>query len=199
MEDKELQVPNSIKSMLEETSLNSKKVYDGKLLQVYLDEVKMPDGSLSTRDWIKHPGASAIVPVFEDGTIMLLKQFRYPSRKVFAEVPAGKLDPGEKPEATARRELTEETGLISTNLSSVGYFYPSIGYADEIIHVYVAWGLSQQEQKNDDDEFILNYRLPFSDALKMIESGEITDGKTICSLTKAYLWWVRNSPFTVNF
>lgn len=189
----------SPEDQLRETTIESEKVYDGKLLQVYFDKVQLPDGSESTRDWIKHPGASAVVPVFEDGSIMLVKQFRYPPRELFIEVPAGKLDDGELPEVTARRELTEESGLTCSNLIHTGSFYPAIGYADELIHIYAAWGLKMEEKNSDDDEFLLNYRIPFSEALNMIESGEIHDGKTICALTKTFLWWRKHGPFEINF
>ena len=199
MQDNEMSFSNTIKSQLEEKKHSSERVYDGKLLQVYVDDVILPDGTHSTRDWIKHPGASAVVPVFEDGTIMLLKQFRYPPRKIFIEVPAGKLDPGDSPEETAERELQEESGLICEYLEPVGSFYPAIGYADEIIYVYVAWGLTQKGQNNDDDEFLLNHRISFSKALQMIETGEISDGKTICSLIKAHLWWKKHNPFNIDF
>lgn len=199
MEDKEQLSGDQIKAILEEKPLSSENVFDGSLLKVYVDEVKLPDGTTSTRDWIKHPGASAVVPIFEDGSVMLLKQYRYPPRRIFIEVPAGKLDPGESPEATAKRELSEESGLIFNKLVKTGEFYPAIGYADEVIHIYVAWGLSQQNRKADDDEFLLNYRIPFSEALKMIESGEISDGKTICSLTKTWFWWRKNGPFKIDF
>lgn len=184
---------------LKEFTLDSTHVYNGPLLQVYVDEVKLPDGSRSTRDWIKHPGASAIVPVFEDGTVMLLKQFRYPAREIFIEVPAGKLDEGESPDNAARRELTEESGLICTNLQKTGVFYPAIGYADEIIHVYAAWGLTMKEQDVDDDEFVIPTRIRFADALRMIGSGEIIDGKTISALIQTQMWWEKNTPFPVDF
>jgi ADP-ribose pyrophosphatase len=199
MENNDLHSREMLKSLLEEKKISSEKVYDGKLLQVYVDEVKLPDGSRSTRDWIKHPGASAVVPVFQDGSVMLLKQFRYPPKLIFNEVPAGKLDPGDSPEETARRELQEESGLICNHLELAGSFYPAIGYADEIIYIYVAWGLTQKEKNSDEDEFLLNHRIPFSEALMMIASGEISDGKTICALFKAHLWWKQNNPFGVDF
>lgn len=198
MKDKDLSQSNETDSQLTEKPVSSQQVFDGKLLQVYLDEVKLPDGSRSTRDWIKHPGACAVVPVFEDGSVMLLKQFRYPPRQTFIEVPAGKIDPGEDPDLTARRELEEETGLTAENLYHAGSFYPAIGYADEIIHIYTAWGLSEKTKHVDDDEFILNYRVPFSKVMSMIDTGQISDGKTICSLTKAWLWWKKHEPFKVD-
>lgn len=196
MKDSDL---NKHSAQLLEKPLNSKHVFDGKLLQVYYDEVELPDNTTSSREWIKHPGASAVVPVFEDGTIMLVKQFRYPPRKIFIEVPAGKIDPGETPHSSAKRELLEESGLSCEHLENAGSFYPAIGYADEIIHVFVGWGLTENKQNVDDDEFLLNYRIHLSEALNMIGSGEISDGKTICALTQAWMWWQKNKPFDVNF
>lgn len=198
MEYKDLRTSSQTDSFLSEKKLSSKKVFDGKLLQVYSDQVELPDKSTSVREWIKHPGASAVVPVFEDGTIMLLQQFRYPPNKTFIEVPAGKIDAGEDQKTTAKRELFEESGVKCENLKEVGSFYPAIGYADEIIYVYVGWGLTEESQSVDDDEFLLKYRIPFSKALNMIKTGEISDGKTICSLIQASLWWKENAPFEVD-
>ena len=198
MKDNDLTDSKKASSQLAEKKLTSKNVFDVKLLNVFLDEVELPDKTTSAREWIKHPGASAVVPVFEDGTIMLLKQFRYPPRKTFIEVPAGKIDPGESAISTAERELLEESGVTCKHLEKAGSFYPAIGYADEIIHIYVAWGLSVQGKNEDDDEFVINHRIRFSEALRMIETGEIDDGKTICSLFHASLWWKRNHPFEID-
>lgn len=182
-----------------EVQKSSHNVYDGKLLNVYVDNVLLPDGSASTRDWIKHPGASAIVPVFEDGTIMLIKQFRYPPRRTFIEVPAGKIDSGESPKSTAKRELIEETGIRCEFMQKTGSFFPAIGYADEEIHVFIAWGLTQSDQDVDEDEFVIKHRVPFSEALKLIYKGDIQDAKTICSIIQAHQWWLKNKPFPINF
>ncbi len=199
MTKKKIDASTGIQKQLTEKKISSKHVFDGKLLQVYVDDVQLPDGTTSTRDWIKHPGASSVVPVFEDGTIMLLKQFRYPPRKIFIEVPAGKLDEGESPAKTAERELLEETGISCSSISDAGSFFPAIGYADEEIFVFVAWGLTEQAKSVDDDEFVLNHRVSFAAALEMIATGEITDAKTICSIIKAKLWWEKHEPFPVDF
>ncbi len=190
-------IRNSCK--LVEKKIDSKNVFKGKLLDVYYDRVKLPDDKQSSREWIKHPGACAVVPVFDDGTIMLVQQFRYPAGQIFYEVPAGKIDPGESQERTARRELLEESGLFALNLEYAGHFYPGIGYSDEIIHIYVAWGLTSEKQNVDEDEFLINYRIDFAEGVEMINRGEISDGKTICSLLMAREWWIKNEPFRVDF
>lgn len=175
--------------LLIEKKLNNKEVFKGKLLHVFYDEVKLPNGTVSSREWIKHPGACAVVPVYENGDIQLLRQFRYPIKQIFWEVPAGKIDEGEEPDETAKRELREEAGLTAQNLVYVGHFYPGIGYSDEIIHIYVAWDLKKVPQKVDDDEFVTRHRLPFSEAIDRVHSGEINDGKTLICLLRAWKWW----------
>jgi ADP-ribose pyrophosphatase len=181
-----------------ETTLKSKEIYDGRLLNVFVDTIRLPDGSQSTRDWIRHPGACAIVPVFDDQTVMLIQQFRYPMKQIFYEVPAGKIDSGESAESTARRELEEECGLICNNLDYAGHFYPGIGYSDEVIHVYVATGLKEISSKTDDDEFVINHRIPFKEAQQMISDGIISDGKTICAFNRTINWWKKNNPFPLD-
>ena len=173
---------------LVEQKLSSRKVFDGKLLQVYVDEARLPDHSKSGREWIKHPGACAVVPIFENGDIMLIRQFRYPMAQIFYEVPAGKIDPGETPDETAKRELLEEAGIESNKLDYIGHFYPAIGYADEIIHIYAAQQLSQIQQNTDADEFLENERIQFEEAIHMISTGEVNDGKTIVCLTRVWGW-----------
>lgn len=199
MKKKESSNSESIPSSLIEKKKSSKQVYDGKLLKVFYDEVILPDQTFSSREWIKHPGACAVVPVFEDGTIMLLKQFRYPPRKIFIEVPAGKIDPGEDPIRTAERELLEETGVECRHIIQTGSFYPAIGYADEIIHTYVAWGLTIKEQNVDEDEFLQPYRITYQKAIEMIASGEISDAKTLSALVQTKMWWEKKGPFPIAF
>lgn len=170
---------------LKEQKLSSTEIYDGVLLHVYSDEVRLPNGETSIREWIKHPGASAVVPIFDDGDVMLIKQFRYPLRKVFYEVPAGKIDSGENPEKTAARELKEETGITFNDLISLGDYHPTIGYSDEIIHLYLARNVKLTDNQADDDEFIIPEKIPFSEATEMAYSGKITDGKTIAALLRS--------------
>jgi ADP-ribose pyrophosphatase len=174
---------------LVEQKLSSKEVFKGKLLHVFLDEALLPDHSRSTREWIMHPGACAVVPVFENGDIMLIRQFRYPMKQIFWEVPAGKIDPGETQDETALRELKEEAGLVTTDFDYVGHFYPGIGYSDEVIHIYLAWNLKTTDQQTDDDEFVIKERIPFSEAIEMVHTGEINDGKTVICLLRAWELW----------
>ncbi|TNE74324.1 NUDIX hydrolase [bacterium] len=176
-----------------ERRISTEQVFSGKLLDVRRDLALLPDESKSTREWIKHPGATAIIPVFENGDILLLHQFRYPLSQIFIEVPAGKLDPGETPDQTGIRELAEEAGLQCTQFDYVGHFYPGIGYSDEIIHIYLAQGLSEVPEKTDDDEFVEPFRVPFSQAVEWALNGTISDGKTIISLLKAWDWWQKNT------
>ncbi|XWN36836.1 MAG: NUDIX hydrolase [Balneola sp.] len=181
--------------VLIEKQKSSKKVFNGKLLHVYYDEVILPDNTTSSREWIKHPGASAIVPFFENGDVMLINQFRYPAKKIFLEVPAGKIDKGESPEETALRELKEETGLNAKEVHYVGHFFPAIGYADEVIHIYVAMDMELIEDSTDDDEFVQKERIPFSKAIELVHSGEINDGKTICCLLRAEMFLKKTGRF----
>tara|TARA_R110002126_G_scaffold1440_4_gene8271 strand:+ start:715 stop:1269 length:555 start_codon:yes stop_codon:yes gene_type:complete len=178
---------------LTEITKSSKEVFNGKLLHVFYDEAQLPDGGLSSREWIKHPGASAIVPVFDNGDVMLIHQFRYPSRQIFLEVPAGKIDKGENPHQTAVRELKEETGLRAGELHYAGHFFPAIGYADEVIHIYIAKDLSLDKDATDDDEFVQKERIPFQQAIDLVHKGEINDGKTICCLLRAEHYLKSNS------
>jgi ADP-ribose pyrophosphatase len=175
-------------SKLIEKKRSSDQVYDGKLLKVFVDEVELPDGSSSTRDWIKHPGACAVVPIFDNGDILLIEQFRYCCKQVFIEVPAGKIDKNESPDKTAERELKEETGILADNIHYIGHFYPAIGYSDEVIHIYAAKNLKVEHQNPDDDEFVTLLRIPFTEAMQMIETGEITDGKSIVCLQRVWNW-----------
>lgn len=172
-----------------EKKLSSKEVFNGKLLHVFFDKASLPNGEEGTREWIKHPGACAIVPVFENGDIMLIKQYRYPMGQIFWEVPAGKIDKGETQDTTAYRELEEEAGLKAKKLKYIGHFYPGIGYSDELIHIYLALGLERSEQNMDEDEFVLKERVSFKEAMNMVYSGEINDGKTIICLVRAWRYW----------
>ncbi|MEO1023733.1 MAG: NUDIX hydrolase [Bacteroidota bacterium] len=180
-------------SELVENLHSSTEVFKGKLLHVYYDEARLPDGAMSTREWIRHPGACAVVPLYANGDILLIRQYRYPVKQIFWEVPAGKIDPGEVPDETALRELKEEAGAVTSSYEYVGHFYPAIGYSDEVIHIYAGWDLTELEQETDHDEFVIKERLPFKEAIEMVHNGQINDGKTIICLLRVWEW-VQSNP-----
>ena len=171
---------------LTETRLDSVPVYDGALLHARRDTVRLPDGGTSVREWIAHPGASAVVPLFENGSTVLIRQFRYAPGREFLEVPAGKLDrPGEDPAEVARRELLEEVGLHAGALTPLGPTYPCIGYSDEVIHLFLGESLTEGTAHVEDDEFVVPVRLPLAEAVRMARAGEILDSKSCVALLLA--------------
>ena len=157
-------------------------VYQGSLLKVHRDIVRLPDGSEGTREYIRHPGAVAIVPLFDDGRVLLERQFRYPHRKDFIEVPAGKLEPDEPHLATAKRELLEETGYTAKQWKRIGIIHTAIAYTDEGIEIFLARKLSLGERKLDAGEFLETLIVDFDEAIAMIRDGRITDAKTVAAL-----------------
>jgi ADP-ribose pyrophosphatase len=163
-------------------------VYDGVLLKVRRDVVRLPDGSQGTREYIRHPGAVAIVALFDDGSVLLERQFRYPHRRDFIEIPAGKLEPGEPQLDTAKRELLEETGYVARHWTRLGVIHTAIAYSDEAIHLFLARGLTPGERKLDQGEFLETLVRPFDVALEMIRAGEISDAKSVAALLWANTW-----------
>jgi ADP-ribose pyrophosphatase len=170
---------------LDEHYISNERVFSGRLLKVELDHVKLPNGSESTREYIRHPGAVAIVPVLEDGSIVLVKQCRYPLSTVMWEIPAGKLEKGEDPCLAALRELEEEAGLKANRVELMFEVYPTPGYSNEIIRIYRAWDFTQTQMNLDEDEFLSGEWIPIPRLKQMIASGEIKDGKTLIALLKA--------------
>ncbi len=167
---------------LYEYPLNSTKVYTGKLLHVHRDEVRLPDGKTSVREYIRHPGAVVILPLTSSGELILERQHRYPLGRDFIEVPAGKIDPGEQTLACAQRELLEETGYKAQDWRYVATVYPCIGFADERLVYYLAQDLTFEGHQRDEDEFLEIFSLPVAQALTMVQSGEICESKTIIGL-----------------
>lgn len=172
-------------SDLTEETIDFEWVYRGKLLHARKDMVRLPNGGTSSREYITHPGAAVILPVFENGDVLLERQHRYPCRRDFIEVPAGKLDPGESHETCAHRELIEETGYRAGEMTFLFEFYPAIGYCDEIMYFYLARDLEFVGHARDQDEFLDILRIPFTEAMDMIRRGEICETKT----TTALFWW----------
>jgi ADP-ribose pyrophosphatase len=167
---------------LEEKRLGGEVVYSGRLLQVHRDRVRLPDGAESVREYIRHPGAVAIVALFDDGRVLLERQFRYPHARTFIEIPAGKLEPGEDHLETGKRELLEETGYVAKAWRKLGHIHNAIGYSDELIEIWLARGLEMREQALAEGEFLEVFSLPLAEAQAMARDGRITDVKTIAGL-----------------
>lgn len=168
---------------LSETQLESSQVYRGKLLDLRLDRVRLPDGKESTREYVLHQGAVVIIPVLDNGDLIFERQFRYPLRRAFLELPAGKIDPGEDIRDTAIRELLEETGHTADEWRYLGVMHPCIGYSNERIEIFMARGLRRESgQRLDHGEFLDVLSLEMDEALQAVREGRITDGKTITAL-----------------
>lgn len=168
---------------LTEHRVSGEEVYGGVLLHVQRDAVRLPDGRVATREYIDHPGAVAIVPVLDDGRILLERQFRYPIGREMIELPAGKIDPGEDPLGTAQRELLEETGHRAREWRHIGTIHPLVAYSNERIELFLARGLAEEHAGAlDEGEFLETFALPLADALAWIRDGRITDSKTVSGL-----------------
>ena len=167
---------------LEETPLAGEWVYDGALLHVRRDTVRLPDGGTATREYVVHAGAVLILPVLSDGRLVVERQHRYPLNRVFLEFPAGKLDPGEAPLATAQRELLEETGYTAARWWRLGVIHPIVSYSTEAIEFYVAEDLTHVGRRLDDGEFLDVLTMSGDAMLAALDRGDITDAKTVAAL-----------------
>ncbi|HMA61165.1 MAG TPA: NUDIX hydrolase [bacterium] len=165
-----------------EIRLNGEKVFSGDLLHVYRDEVQLPDGIKSKREYIKHPGASVIIPYTEDGKIILIRQYRYPTQQMMLELPAGKIDPGENPEESIDRELAEETGFGAHFIKKLGKIHSCVGYSDEIVHLFWGSSLYENNLEEDEGENIVKVPMAIDKAMQKVLTGEITDAKTTIGL-----------------
>lgn len=176
---------------LAEVFVSGEDVFKGKLLHVVRDTITLPNGRTGSREYIKHPGAACIVAEFEDGKLLLERQYRYPMGKVMIEFPAGKLDRGENPLVAAQRELKEETGYWARSWHTLGHMHPLIAYADEIIHIFHANGLVQGNAKLDPDEFLELFSATPEEITAMIADNRISDGKTIVAF---FRWQLLRRP-----
>ena len=165
-------------------------LYRGKVVDLFVDTVRLPSGRNVIREVVHHPGGVVAVPVLNDGRLLLIRQFRYPLQKYILEFPAGKLDSGQSPLDTMRRELEEETGYRAEVLRYEFSFHTSPGFCDEIIHLFLASGLTHVAQRLEEGEHITVERYTMEECLHMIETGEIADGKTILGL----LWYQNQDP-----
>ncbi len=168
---------------LREEKIDSTQVFRGRLLDVRLDRVRLPDGQECHREYVRHQGAVVVIAQLDDGQLLLVRQHRYPLGRSILELPAGKIDAGEAILATGTRELLEETGYSATDWRYLGVMHPCVGYSDERIEIYLARGLRREAEQNlDSGEFMDVLSLSLQDALAAVKSGEITDAKTITGL-----------------
>ena len=165
-----------------EKKITSRTAYRGRMLTVNEDEVRLPDGSTASREYVLHPGAAIILPLFDDGSVLLERQFRYPVGQHFYELPAGKLEVDEAALETAKRELLEETGYVAAEWRELGHLHPCIGYSDERIDFFLARKLEFKGAKLDEGEFLETLRVSLAEGVDWIRRGRITDIKTILGL-----------------
>ncbi len=169
---------------LEEKTLRKNKIYEGKILTLRIDDVELPNGNIATREIIEHPGGVTVAAVTSCNELVFVKQYRHPYESVLLELPAGKLDEGEPPFEAAKRELREETGVIGKDYVSLGQFYPSAGFCDEVLHLYFCTVEEMGAAHPDEDEFIEPVLIPIDQAVKMVLNNEIPDGKTQVTVLK---------------
>lgn len=172
------------------SKLSSRRVYSGRIINVDIDSVRFPNGSVGELEMVRHPGAAAVIPFLtdpsgEDPQILLIKQYRYAAERFIYEIPAGKLDQGEDPLVCARRELQEETGCSAAHIEPLCSFYTTPGFTDERIHAFIATGLTRGEVKHETDEFLTVETVTLSHALELIKAGELVDAKTALSILYA--------------
>lgn len=168
-----------------EKKLSSKQVFDGVVVKLFVDQVELPDGSQSVREVVRHPGAVCVIPVTDEGDVIMVRQFRYAMNQVLLEVPAGKLEPDENPLEAAMRELEEETGINAKTVEHIGEIYTTVAIFDERIQVYLATGLTYKNAHPDQGEFVEIDKIPLKTLVDMVMNGEIKDSKTQIAILKA--------------
>ena len=169
---------------MKETAIHQETVFSGRVLHVRVDKVELENGRQSTREICLHPGGVGVLPLTEDGQVVLVQQFRYAYGEELWEIPAGKLERGEEPAVCGARELKEETGYTAKELIPLGCIYPSPGYVDERLYIFLAKGLSEGEATPDEEEFVNVKKIPFEDLLAQVMRDEIHDGKTVTAVLK---------------
>jgi ADP-ribose pyrophosphatase len=165
---------------------DGERIYTGRIVVLEVDRVRLPGGGESVREVIRHRGAAVILPILDDGRVLLVRQFRYPVGEVLLELPAGTLEPGEDPIACAARELIEETGHAAGAITALGRFYSAPGYTDETLHAVLATDLARSDAGSPDDDEVIEVEVhPVDVVLRMIELGDIRDAKTIATIMLA--------------
>lgn len=167
-----------------EKTLNVKTVFEGRIINVHVDDVELSDGKRSVREVVEHSGGVCVAPLTDNDELLMVRQFRYPFSRELLEVPAGKLEKGEDPLAAGIRELEEECGVVADKIISLGEIYPTVAYCSEIIRMFAATSLHKTHQHLDEGEFLGVEKIKFSDALKMVMEGEIRDAKTVAAILK---------------
>ena len=183
--------PDAVPTRFAETRIDGRPVYQGALLDVRRDRVRLPDGGEGVREYVVHPGAVLVVPVLDDGRLLVERQFRYPLQRVFLEFPAGKIDPGEAPEDTARREMVEETGYAVERLVPLAVLHPVISYSTEAIRCYVGEGLRAVGAALDAGEYLEVEAMSVDALCEALDRGEISDAKTMTALLMYVRWRAR--------
>ncbi|MGN0602314.1 MAG: NUDIX domain-containing protein [Oscillospiraceae bacterium] len=173
--------------VLKEKTLSVEEIFKGKVIDVTLEKIELENGRPSMREVVHHPGGVCVVPIDDEGNVYFVKQFRYPFKTVLMEVPAGKLEKGEDHRECGIRELKEEIGAEAETFEYMGCIYPTVAYDTEIIHMYLAKGLTFGEQNLDEGEFIDVIKIPLEKAYEMVMANEIPDAKTQTAILKAYL------------
>lgn len=172
---------------LTEKKLDSTLLHEGRVIKLFLDQVALPNGKTASREVVRHPGGVIILPLGDDGFVYLVRQFRYPLGKAILEIPAGKLEYGEEPLPAAQRELKEEIGAEAKDWVSLGDIWPTPGFCDEVQHLYLARGLTFGQTQPDEDEFLEQVKLPFSQVLAMAADGRMQDGKSVAAILRTHL------------
>ena len=172
---------------LYEKKLTENNIYSGKIFDVYSDEIELPNGKHSKRDWVKHNGGAAILVIDKDENVYLVEQYRYSVGRVVLEIPAGKIDKGEEPKIAAIRELEEELGFKAKDVKDLGVVLPTVGYVSEHIYLYLATDFTKTKQHLDEGEFVNIVKMPLSTLIEKIENFEIEDAKTVIAVTRYIL------------
>lgn len=171
---------------LRETPVEQEVKYEGRIIRLRVDKAQLPNGRIATREVVEHNGGVCIAALTEQRELLFVRQFRYPYQEVVLELPAGKIDKGEEPLACGKRELTEETGASAQQYRSLGRLYPSPGYCGEVIHLFLATGLSFGRMNPDEDEFLEVERIPLEKAVQMVLDNEVPDAKTQVAVLKTW-------------